>query len=68
MLGGVGDISDWVVVLVVIVLQKVVDPAQIDQDAEFPIRFALGKYGRRVLTVRQRRDDALLLHQGQFDE
>ena len=31
--------------LVIIVFQKVVDSAQVPEDAEFPIGVALGKYG-----------------------
>ena len=35
MLGGVGDCSDWMVMLVVIIFQEMVDMAQVHQDAQF---------------------------------
>ena len=58
----------WMIMLVIVIFQEMVDSAQVYQDSKLPIGFALGKCGQRVLAVWQRRDDAVLLHQCQFDE
>ena len=43
-LGGVGDGGDWMIMLVLIIFQEVIDSAQVYKNAKFPIGFALSKY------------------------
>ena len=68
LLGGVSDGTDWMIMLIKIFLQEMVEAAQVHQDAVFLIGFSLSENGGYVFAVLQRGDDVILLHQCQFDE